>query len=165
MKKKKEFNGIINYIRTKSDDDLTKRINVTSSSVLDKAFNPSNVFIYNDQTKYFLSENKPGTFICFDFQDSKVIPTNYTIRSAPYDGGAHPKSWVIEASNDNDNWDVIDTQNNCSYLNGLSFVHTFAIENDNEKEFRYIRMRQTDQSFAINNYLRIESFELYGFLL
>lgn len=160
----KEFKGIINFLRNKYNNNITNKINITSSSSLNEIFGPTNVILHDDKSRYFLSENKPDTFICFDFKKKKVIPKNYTIRSAPYDGGAHPKSWVIEGSNDNENWSVIDIQNNCTELNGLSYVHTFDIKNDEDNEYRYIRMRQTDKSFAINDYLRFESFELYGFL-
>ena len=162
---KKELDGVINYLRNKSNNNVSNKVIVTSSSCLNEIFNPCNVLIYDDKSKYFLSENKPDAFICFDFKKKKVIPTNYTIRSAPYDDGAHPKSWAIEGSNDNENWNILDTQDNCSKLKGLSLAHTFDIKNNENMEFRYIRMRQTDQSFAINNYLRIESFEIYGYLI
>ena len=63
-------------------------------------------------------------FFCIGFKEHRVIPTNFELSQ----NSAHPKSWIIEASNDNDNWDVIDERNNCPFLNGRNFIHTFIIK-------------------------------------
>lgn len=51
-----------------------------------------------------LKENEKGelnSWIKLDFKRHKIIPTDYTIRSFFRDkNGNHPKSWVIEVSND-----------------------------------------------------------------
>lgn len=160
------FKGIINYLKENSKDGLEKEINITSSSVFSKSYDPRNVLIYNDKSKRFLSDDIENSWICIDFKKHRIIPTNYSIKSFELNqNSAHPKSWVIEASNDNQNWDLIDEKNNCPALNGRNFIHTFKIKNQVHNKYRYIRLRQTKPNCAESNYLMISCIEFYGTLI
>lgn len=44
----------------------------------------------------------------FDFKYRKVRPNYYSIRSCD---GSHLKNWVIEGSNNQDYWEILDTRN------------------------------------------------------
>ena len=74
----KLFSGIINHIqKNKSENE----INITSSSTYGSNYNPTNSILYESRENIFCSENKPNSWICFDFKDHFVIPTDYTIRT------------------------------------------------------------------------------------
>ncbi|KAK8888273.1 hypothetical protein M9Y10_039339 [Tritrichomonas musculus] len=157
-----EFKGILNYLRNKSNDQIEKEICITASSTSSDDL-PQNVVIFENDQKYFYSRNFENSWLCFDFKDHKVIPTNYTIKSL--NSNHNLKTWVIEGSNDNSEWEKIDEQNEFPGLKEYFQVCTFNISNSESKSFRYIRLLQTGKSCCDQNYLVMTSFELYGTLI
>lgn len=125
--------------------------------------------LFEEQEKSFVSENKPNSWLLFDFKKNRIIPSHYTVRTRSGCDCCHPATWVIEGSNDNSQWDVIDQQNDCPYLKGIRLVHTFEINKQDSKEYQYIRFRQTGKSAnasGINDdHLVINSLEFYGSLI
>lgn len=167
-KENEELKGVINYLRKQSNGDINKEIQFTSSSVNSNApsHQPENVANHEEQNKNFCSENVSNSWICFYFNKYKIIPSEYEIRSR--NGIAnwyHPKSWIIECSNDNISWEILDERKDCLCLNGKRITHTFQLKNQTNKEFRYIRMRSTGPDCNGSNYLTFEAFELYGKLI
>ena len=160
---KNEFDGIINHLRQISHGQLEKEVNITASS-LSYNISPLSVTLY-DQEKYFVTHDKPGSWIKFEFKNHKVKPTSYTIKSRENKIQSHPKSWVIEGSNDDANWTTLDEENNCPILNGARIVHTFEMNHQNSDEFRFIRMRNTGPTWKNNHFLSIRLFELHGELI
>ena len=159
------FKGIINHLINKTSSNINEALNITASY---NFYDMKNVVTYDDDImKFFHSRNDPNSWICFDFKDHKIIPTNYSIKtdSRNQDELYHLKSWVIEGSNDSNNWEIIDEQNNCSYLNGRFNVHTFYINNKERKEFRYIRLKQTGKNWHGDDHLIFNSFEIFGDLV
>lgn len=162
--KNKEFNGIINYLSNKSKSSIYDDISITSSSTF-WSHSPRNTVLYDDHSKYFFSQNKENSWICFNFKEHKIVPKNYTLRS--HDNSAnccHPKNWVLEGSNDGNYWEIINEQENCSLLNGSLLSYTFQIQNLENKEFQFIRMRQTQSCWDGSHNLSIDSIEFYGTL-
>lgn len=163
-----EFKGIINYLKLKSNGEISKFINITASSIAksingNTCFDPSNAVLFDDPKKVFMSENVPNSWICFDFKSNKIIPTEYTIKSSSTSANSSkPKSWVIECSNDNESWETVDEVTNCPYLNGAYLIHTFSIKNQNSKEYRFIRMRLTGLNWKCYDSLVISMIEFYG---
>ena len=161
-----EFKGIINYLREKSGGNIVNEINFTASS----NNNPNssywkdvhNIALFDDKNVgCYYTKDVQNSWICLDFKNHKVIPTDYTIKTAD---SPRPKCWIIEASNDNSTWDPIDVQNDCPYLNGSGYSHSFKISKPNSNEYRYIRIRQT-QIYNKYNHLGLRSFEIYGTLI
>lgn len=160
------FSGIINHLKDKFKDNIDSQVIITASSIPNPSRQPRNVIIYDDKIKDFISTNESNPWICFDFNNYLVIPTHYIIRSGSYDENSiHPKSWVVEGSNDNQNWDVLDEQTDSPFLNGKNRVHAFAIEKDKSCEYRYIRMRLTGENWCGCYHMVVESLEFYGTLI
>lgn len=161
-KQEEEFNGILNHIVKTSQNDIT----ITSSSLY-LSHEARNVILFNDQSKYFMSQNHQDGWICFDFHDNRVTPTDYTIRSPTNwgDNSPEPQNWVIEGSNDNSSFDLLSEEKDCKVIHGKGKIHTFKIRNQSPKEYRYIRLRQTGKNGHGNDYLIMDSFELYGNLI
>lgn len=157
------FNGINNYLVKESNGNIENKIIITSSKP--RYGKPQNVILFNNEQRY-QSNNFDNSFICFDYKENKVIPTNYIIKSAKFNTNSyHPKSWIVEGSNDKSKWETCDEQNNNSSLNGNNVIHNFVIPNKTNKEYRYIRNRQTQLNWGGDNDLMLENFELYGTLI
>lgn len=161
--KENEYKGIFNYIQTQSNDKIENEINFSSSSLWDNRYDSSYVTKFRDQSKTFYSRDEENSWICFDFNEHRIIPSHYTIGSRNWGRNSnHPKSWVIEGSEDNEKWDKIDEEIDCSFLNGKSLVHSFEMNNQINKKFKFIRMRSTGPDWRGKNVLAFESFEIYG---
>ncbi|KAK8834278.1 hypothetical protein M9Y10_026262 [Tritrichomonas musculus] len=164
----KLLKGIFNYFQEKTGGQIDKEIGFTSSSVAsnNESYQPRNVAVFNDKDKFFYSGGQRNDWICFDFREHRVIPTHYTVRSyETHPNNIHPKSWVVEGSEDGKSWVTIDEETNCPLLNGNSLVHTFAVNHPTSEEFKYIRMKSTGQDWNGQYYLLLESFEIYGTLI
>ncbi|KAK8898307.1 hypothetical protein M9Y10_000590 [Tritrichomonas musculus] len=164
-KENEAVEGIFNYFQKKTNGKIEDEINFTASSVCNNSYDPRYVASFTDD-KGFESNNVPNSWICFDFKMNRVNLTHYTIRT--YNMGPnnqHPKNWVIEGSNDLNDWEMIDEENNCPLLNGANIVHTFAVNNPIAEYFKYIRMRTTGKSWQKDNFLAFKSFEIYGSLI
>ncbi|KAK8840628.1 hypothetical protein M9Y10_030402 [Tritrichomonas musculus] len=162
----KDFSGIINHLRSKSN--IENEINFTSSGNYSNSGSllARSVSLFEDEGRYFYSAKSPNSWICLDFKDHRVIPTAYTIRTRHCGtNDRHLKSWILEGSKDNDSWKTLDEQNDCSHLNGNRFFHTFNINQNNTEEYKYLRIKQTGPNWNNDNYLIIDSFELYGTLI
>lgn len=163
FEEKNYFEGIFNYLRSKGN--IEDEVIVSCSNKYCDTHGPDNAILF-DQNKYFCSNGDSNSWISFDFKDHRVIPTYYSIKSGPYPPNTHhPKTWVIEGSNDNEHWNIINEQDCCSRLNGKNLVHAFMIKNPNSKRFKYLRMRQTGPNWANCNFLAIDSFEIFGTLI
>lgn len=164
----KNFSGIFNYLYNKTNGNIEDEIILTTTSEISNTSGNSisNAFLFNDILRDFVTDDNPNSWMCFDFKNSRVAPTFYTIKSTYLEQyHIHPKSWVIEGSIDNTSWEILDEQKNCSFLNGPFLVHTFKIQNLSLKEFKFIRMRITGPNWYNDHRLSIKSFELYGRLI
>ena len=153
MYSNKEFKGILDFFGS----NIRSEIKSTSSSNYDGLPH----YVLSPDTSYLGTKDEPNSWICFEFLKRRIIPTHYTIKSNGY-YSCHLRSWVVEGSLDGVNWTKIDEQNNCSFLNGLNNVHTFTISNDEEQEFRHIRIRQTNKNWKNTNGLYLSRVEFYG---
>ena len=157
------FNGVFNYLSKNSNID--EEVSVTASSNGGGDWHQL-IDIGNTNNCYYTnSESNPS--ICFEFKKHRIMPTNYTIRAHnSSSGNRHPKSWIIEGSEDNKKWIKIDERIDCSFLNGAKRVHTFHIKNEEEKEFKFIRIKHINNTWDnSNNAIYICSIEFYGNLI
>jgi hypothetical protein len=111
---------------------------------------------------YFTSRHEPGQWICWDFHETRVRPTHYTIKSL------NLKSWVIESSLDGRSWTEIDRQmDNYDFRRNTPFAPvksaSFAVSNSTECCF--IRLTQTGKNHAGSDFLSIRVFEVFGTLI
>lgn len=159
------FAGIFNFLTKQSNNQITTEIIITASSTSTVSGAPHDVLNFAER-KDFSSQNRKNSWICFEFLNRYLVLSGYSIRTATRVVSAHPKSWVIEVSNDGQNWETIDEEKNCQHLRGSQKTHTFTVKSPKEEEVRFVRMRLTDQNWQGdgNNCLVIDSFELFGSL-
>ena len=105
------------------------------------AYDPYNSIKFDPTSNYFLTDNHPNTYICYEFKNHRIIPTHYTIRSRP-DGYHSPLNFRIEISIDGFHWEVIhdfhwkpiDGQNNALFQDGVQGICEFFINESKLKE-------------------------------
>ena len=149
----REFEGILNSFKSNIDSEVKP----TSSSSFDGT--PS--YILSDDTSYLGTSNKPNSWVCFEFVKRRIIPTHYTIRSIYY-SSYHLRSWIVEGSEDGREWEKLDEQKDCSLLNGANIVHTFPVSNNEEHEFKFIRISTSGKNWGNTDALYMSRIEFYG---
>jgi hypothetical protein len=139
------------------------RVTITASSVHRQGrvwFRPESVIDSNPATS-FNSIVGDGQWICFDFGKARVIPAAYSIRSIEVSPGhVHLKSWRIDGSLDAVTWFQLDKQVDCTELNEVKTVVSFAISAP--KECRFVRLFQTGPNWKGLNFITLSAFELFG---
>ena len=91
----------------------------------------------------YCSVNEKNAWISYDFKTRRVIPKSYSIRAA---SSCAPRSWVIEVSNNEDSWKIIDRREKNSDLNWYSMAHFKIAHVPTNAAFRFIRLRQTGRN-------------------
>ena len=159
------FEGIFNHLINKYnivDFNDQKVFKITSSTVFNSFF-PSNVVDYKDSIHLFSSLQEPNSWIKFDFIERKVKPTFYSIKTTGNQRNEmHLKNWVIEGSNDDKNWEILDSRNNENILNNISAENTFQMNKEIKDHYRYIRLKQTGPNWSGTHQLGIMKFEIFG---
>lgn len=58
-----EFDGILNYLRNESNNQIENEINIIASSYYNNydCYHPRNVVLFEDRNKVFESKNLPGS--------------------------------------------------------------------------------------------------------
>lgn len=167
------FQGIIHKLTEEIGGNVNDKgmVNVTSSPSNGNDYDSKNIVDFDDN-HYFQSKNELNSWVKFDFQELKVRPTHYSIRTRP-DGGKgdnHPKNWVIEGSNSDDerDWKVLDSRENVTILDDGNKSYTFDIQNplNPEESYRYLRLRQTGPNTQKGNFyfLTLSALEYFGIL-
>ena len=159
------LDGIIAHLTRACGGNVHKEgvINVTGSSFCCGREPENAVDLWSDSS--FSSKNSPNSWICYDFGGRRVIPESYSIRSfGGRPGKAHPKSWVLEASNDgmNGSWVVVDSRKDNFDLNDRHVTHNFAISAPPKQAFRFFHLRLTGKNHYGNDLLAICALELFG---
>ena len=160
----KKLDGIIAHLTRVCSGNVHDEqiVDVTASSVW--RGHPKDVADL-ERKLMFQSNDRKDSWICYDFKDRRVIPTSYSIRSSSLGcGSSHPKSWVLEVSNDEEreNWTEIDRQEDNDELNGESRTANFKITPVPSIGFRFFRLRQIGQNHRGSNCLTIGALEIFG---
>ena len=158
------FKGIISHLREECGGNVHQRgvVNITASH---NGHNQCYQVTDYDWTDFWgANDNKPNSWICFDFKEKRVKLSGYSLKSMPLDPSyAHPIQWVIEGSNDGSEWREIDRRNTQD-LNGKSIVKTYSCGGGGSESFRYLRLRQTGKNACGCDQQYLSSIEFFGTL-
>jgi hypothetical protein len=66
-----------------------------------------------------------NNWICYDFNERRIVPTYYTIRSSCYNPDL--KSWPVETSLDGESWLEVAREEHNKELNQALCTGTFAV--------------------------------------
>jgi hypothetical protein len=159
MRAPKSRDGIIAYLTKKHDGDVqeTTIVSVTSRSLSeDRKYALTGVTnLASNSWPRFYSQDWSCQWVRWDFQDLRIRPTHYTVRSILL------KSWVIEGSRDDWGWTEIDRRTNTGAFRQLSTA-SFTVANPGK--FRFIRLTQTGENHAGDDRLCLVGVEFFGTL-
>lgn len=146
-----------------------KIINIHSSSPYNNSESSQNknVVNFDDYSGAFQSVDDENAWLAYDFKNRKVCPSCYSIRSTNWGGTGHShlQSWIIEGSNDFQNWKMLDLRKNDRSLDGNSFSNTFSIEKRNGDEyFQYLRIMLNGRNTSGGIRLDISALEFFGII-
>jgi hypothetical protein len=164
---KSPLDGIIAYLTRCCQGNVHAQgiVNVTGKeSYNDTPLNAAQNAADLNADSFFYSKDQKDQYLCYDFRNNAVKPTHYSIRSR-YNGNdmdLYPKSWVIEGSDDGQEWIELDRRQNNQDLNSRNAVKMFPIAR--AKECRQIRLRQTGPNHyrSPSHCLVLSGFELFG---
>jgi hypothetical protein len=111
----------------------------------------------------FVSRNFQDSWVCIDFQDRKVRLTHYVLRESTNDKRDLLRYWVLEGSNDGEEWVELDHHQNDGTLNEHGLMALFQV--NRELEVHRIRLRQTGPSSGSQYILALKSIEFFGTLM
>ena len=143
-------NGIIKYLK-----DKRVNISVTASSYKSNSTKPETA-IDGDDSTYFLSLGQPDQWWQIDFGKTvridSYLPTNK--------GSWSPANWIIEVSNDNTNWTVVDNKQSSNFIK-----NTTKFNLQQPAECRYLKFRMTGKTTDGHDDIIIYNIEFYGAVL
>ena len=152
-------NGILTYMSNATgvvDLDEGKIIKITASSIENERYF-SNLFT---GLGYFATNREPNSWIMFDFKQSKISISSYTIRCYTRD---LLKEWAIYGSDDNKRWNSIDHKFNSIDINTFGDKLTeFYFETEHPITRRYIKLQALQQRLANDDILIIHKIEFFG---
>lgn len=137
------LDGIIQYLTRKYQGNVHDLgiVSVTGNIHTKECWGPRNIVIPQGFSRYRVIGQQELPWICWDFKERRVIPSSYSIQVFHTKLIAVFKSWVIEVSNDNASWTIIDGQDT-DVLDKALFAH-FGIAQVPREGFRFIRLRAT----------------------
>jgi hypothetical protein len=110
----------------------------------------------------FWTQDVPSSWIQIDFGPQRLLkPTHYTLRHGSNSKQDCLRNWVLKASTDATNWEVLMRHIGDESLNSNFATHTWEIRNCT-KAYRYFRIVQTGHNSSYHNFLSISGIEFYG---
>jgi hypothetical protein len=158
------LSGVISFVTARCHGNVSDKgiVVVTASSQHnDTTYVPKHAVDLTASSS-FCSANQANQWIYYDFGDSRIKSTHYSIRSRynASNGCSHPKSWVIEGSVDCNQWEEVDRRDNNDDLNAQNVVRLFTVTHSSE--YRSLRLRQTGPTHYGENWLTISGFDIFG---
>ena len=153
---------IFKYLSEKFEGNVhTKNVvNITASSIY-SGYKVENIVEEDD--KDFVTNNEPDSWIKFDFKERKVLLDRYTLKTYNHsENDDHLKNWVLEVSDDDNNFTEIDRHENCGLLNGRLRTATFEVSHSTPA--RFVRLRKTGENWGGSNFLFLNQIEFSGFI-
>lgn len=141
----KNFRGIFYHMRKymNKSPDITGLIDI--SSTLSTNNEVSYIIDYSLNDFDFMTFPVKNPWVLLDFKNRKIKVEKYIIESMNINpGNDHMKTWILEASNDLENWIIIDSRKDVDELNGPLYAKMFDV-NCNEF-YRYIKLVQTERN-------------------
>jgi len=122
------------------------------------AKNPKYVFEYESNLGY-CDNNTRNSWIKFDFKDRKYNINKYTIQFG-YKVVGHYQKWLLEGSNDDIIWTVIDNRLSETKRHVDFEIDQYVSQNDTFTEFRYVRLFVIG-FWASDSYISLTSIEFF----
>eukprot|EP01133_Synstelium_polycarpum_P002524 gene2524-2885_t len=107
------------------------------------------------------TKDVPSSWFCIDLGNSYVLtPKYYTLRHGGNSKQDCLRNWLLQASEDANEWFNISRHTNEPYLNANFASHSFAVQCS--ASYRFFRILQVSHNSSNHNFLSLSGFELYG---
>ena len=157
------LDGIIAYFTRMNGNVHTARIVTVTASSTDWDMCQPEYVADLQTTDSFVSEDEEESWISYNFRDRVVIVSGYSIKSND-ESRWHPRSWIVEGSNDEFSWTEIDSRERANTINRDNKGYYFTVREESSS-FRVVRFRQTGPNSSGTDRLCISGFELFGTVL
>jgi hypothetical protein len=151
--------GIISYLTTQTGDNVDRNpiVTISSNSTADSKHLAENIVDLTSKSK-FVSEDKPGEWICLEFNNRWVYPTHYTLRSMGL------KSWVIEGSMNGEDWREMDRRTDTQVFKKTlrASGKTCSFVMSKPMKCCFIKLTQTDKNHNGDDSLVLFAVEIFG---
>lgn len=118
---------------------------------------PANLL--DDSSSKYISPNVANPWVLFDFKNTKIKLSGYYLKASPK---VSPTSWILEGSNDNEQWIILDEQNS-NYI--LKFVHSCNLSVSTNDYYRFFKFTSIAKNSAASYQLVLEQIDFYGNIL
>ena len=161
----KKYEHIIQHLSEQCHGNVHTQniVDITSSSKLEnESFKAENV-VEQSNNLGFGTKNENDSCIQFDFKERRVLLESYTLKTMNWpENYGHLKSWIIEVSNDGQNYIEIDRHENSDLFNGRLRTETFKVSCSTPQKF--VRLKQIGPSWNGSKSLYLNQIEFSGFL-
>jgi hypothetical protein len=156
---RKEGKGFVPYEEARKVDEIGL-VTITSKSADDGSNNAVKNIGDFSSSSWFWSQNYPGQWVCWDFDEMRINPTHYTM-------SAHAlKSWVVEGSGDGERWTEIDRHTDDMHFvyGDMTWQGTSSFALSSPLPWRFIRLTQTGKNHDDTHHLILGAVEFFGTL-
>jgi hypothetical protein len=159
------WSGILAHLTSVCGGNVHEKgvVTITSSS---DAYNKCYQVANHGWGNFWYSGNFPNSWIQFDFKESKILMSEYTLKAHGRSNDQyHFREWKIEGLNDLSEWEMLDERNTNEMIPAWA-TKTFKCSSSNASRFyRFIRMTQTGKnSGGTRDYLMLCNIEFFGLL-
>ncbi|KAK3707886.1 hypothetical protein QZH41_005756 [Actinostola sp. cb2023] len=122
--------------------------------------------VANRRPSWCSTSNKPNQWWKVDFGDKRLIaPTAYSLRHGWSGSAGALRHWVFEASVDGRKWVVLRQHINDETIATPYGFGYWKVSNEEDKGYRFVRVRQTGVNSSGKYALRLCGIEVYGKLM
>jgi hypothetical protein len=154
--------GIINHLTKECGGNVHEKgiVNITVSSYLQGSSDCGTVVDYGSKS-YWISDNHPLSWICFEFKGKSISLRNYTLKAGAF-GWNWVVKWEVQGSNNATDWEILDRRETRD-LTGFFNVGTYECSEANPKKFfRFIRIIQTAPNAGKSHSFQFTAVEFFG---
>ena len=156
-------NGVFEGLRKTLGLDNLIESGVVKLEVSSSAWKDPSHLIDKDWREFWYSRDEKNTSLTIEFLCCDLLMTGYTLKTYKgLDDGGHMQSWVLEASNDGVNWEILDEHRYDKSLNNKNREVVFQVVAN--KPFRIFKITQTQRNtFRKLRYnMILRGIEFYG---
>jgi hypothetical protein len=114
----------------------------------------------SSSAQVFHTQSGAGQWMKLNLIAKTIKPRYYLIQGRRDFNGQHLRNWQLQGSNDDSNWDVLDTQSsNTAIGQGTWFIGDCR---EVTQYYRYLRIFQTGNNSSSASFLTFSQIEFYG---
>lgn len=154
------LDGIFAQLNKQFNGNLQARgvLIITASSTL--ANQPEQI-VEPEWKSHWCSDNMPEQWIKIDLKSARITITHYSLKTYNYvAGGNHLRSWVLEGSVNDSDWEEIDRRQSTNDLNDKAKIKSYKVKAP--ASYRYFKLTQTGKSHCDSDIMALTAIEFFG---